>query len=324
MIRAAAWPAVLGLAAVAAAQDPPPPGPAPPGPVAQTDERAKPRWRVAHRVHEGLVYSVEEIRRKHLRYKLGNVAGEDGKAKEVPAEVERVSRESWTDTVRGAANGAPTKLERHYHARTAYERHHTTTQDVQVRRPLHGRTLELRREGGVVRAKSLTGEDLKAEDSAELRLLPGIVAFLPEQPVAVGDRWRLNARAVNRLLGDAAAGGTTTVSAAFGSLEAVTDQDVGNGVRHRVATLQVEFALATRLRPDLMLVSKLRGTIAVDLTAESLLRAQLTGTLTATSDAKTIAAGAVSVEVNGEVDIRVVVVPGRVDPGRVAPRGSGR
>lgn len=278
--------------------------------------------RIAHRVHSGLVYSVEELRRKHLRYVLGNVAGKDGKAQEVPAEVEQISRESWTDTIRETAGGLPTRLERHYHARTSYERHHTTTQDVQVRRPLHGRTLELRTTEAGVRVKAMTGGDLKAADTADIRLLPAVLAFLPEKPVGVGERWRLNARSVGRLLG--APGTGSKVSGAFASLESIEMVELRPGMRHRIAVLKAEFTLATPLRPDLVLESKLRGTVRVDLTAEQLLRADLTGTLSAKSDPRSIPKGAVSVEVKGEVAFRVIVKPGRVDPGGAAASGGRR
>jgi hypothetical protein len=298
----------------------------PPAPATPREEPpGVEKFRIVHRVHTGLVYSVEELRRKHLRYVMGNVAGADGKAAEVPAEVERVSREAWTDTIRETAGGRPTKLERHYHARTAYERHHTTTQDVQVRRPLHGHTLELRETSTGVRVKSINGSsDLKPEDTAELRLLPTVVAFLPEKPVAVGQRWRLNSRAVGRLLGNTGDGPGTQISGAFASLHSVQVETLKPGIRHRIAVLKVEFVLATRLRADLVLESKLRGTVRVDLTAERLMRADLTGTLTAKSDPDRIPAGAVSVEVSGDVAVRVLVRPGRVDPGRARPRGSGR
>jgi hypothetical protein len=281
------------------------------------------RVRIVHKVHDGLVYSVEEPRRKQLRYVLGNVAGKDGNATEVPAEVERVSRESWTDVIRAHAGGVPTKLERHYHARTAYERHHTTTQDLQLRRPLHGRTLELRTTNHGVRAKAMTGDELTPEASAGLRMLPAVVAFLPADAVAVGDRWRLDQRAVSRLLGEGESAGTK-ISGAFAAFRAIEVVELRPGMRHRIAVLDVEFSLATTLRPDLVLTSSLKGTIRVDLTAEQLMRADLTDTLAAKSDAATVTAKDVLVDLKGEVAIRVLVRPGRVDPGRVAPRGSGR
>ncbi len=317
---------VACLLVVLAAPQEVPPEPAPPAPSGpRGDPPAAAQVRIVHRVHPGLVYSVEELRRKHLRYVMGNVAGEDGKAREVPAEVEQVSREAWTDTIRETAGGRPTKLERHYHARTAYERHHTTTQDLQVRRPLHGRTLELRSTAAGVRVRAMSGtDDLDPKETGALRLLPAVVAFLPEKPVAVGQRWRLTSRAVGRLLGSTGGGPGTQISGAFASLKSVRVETLKPGIRHRIAVLEVEFALATRLRADLVLESKLRGTIRVDLTAQQLMRADLTGTLTAKSDPDRLPKGAVSVQVSGEVAVRVLVRPGRLDPGRVSPRGSGR
>ncbi|MHC5018756.1 MAG: hypothetical protein ACYTGX_01335 [Planctomycetota bacterium] len=308
--------AVIALAGAAVAQEPEAAPPAPPA-------EAPARVRIVHKVHEGLVYSVEEIRRKQLRYTMGNVAGADGKAVEVPAEVERVSREAWTDTVRATAGGVPTRLERHYHARTAYERHKTTTQEVQLRRPLHGRTVELRTTDQGVRVKAMTGDELAAEDTAGLRLLPAVTAFLPAQPVAVGEQWRLDRRAVARLLGDGASAGTR-ISDAYAALREVRVETLKPGLRHRIAVLAVRFTIATTLRSDLVLTSTLRGTIRVDLTAEQLLRADLTGSLEAASDPSRLTGSEVTVELKGEVAIRVLVRPGRLDPGRPAPRGSGR
>jgi len=165
-----------------------------------------------------------------------------------------------------------------------------------------------------------TGGELKPEDAPELRLLPAVTAFLPVRAVAVGERWRLNARAVGRLIGEQRA--DTKVSGAFGTLKEIQWVELKPGMRHRIALIEAEFKLATQLRADLVLESKLRGIVRVDLTSERLLRADLTGTLQAKSDPRRIPKRAVSVEVTGDVAFRVVVMPGRVDPG--GADGGGR
>lgn len=270
------------------------------------DALAPERHRIVHRVAQGQVTTIEHLTTKVLRYRFRRVEGGEGPEREVPAEVEHLERRQYTDTIRAAADGAPTRIERHVHAHTTASEIRPSNQRTAEQKALHGRTLWLTREGAGPaarwRATTAAGEPVPG-GAADPPPVPALAGFLPSDPVAVGEAWTLDATAVRAVLGD----GWRDLEVREGraSLHAV----VTDGPR-RLARLEVRLSWVAAHEEVLVLEAALAGPVVVDLQAARLVRADLHGTLRVTTRPEARTRGVADTEVEGTLAMRWRFVDG--------------
>lgn len=271
------------------------------GAAASAQDGAEPaRHRLEHRATEGQVVTVEQLTTKVLRYRFRRVAGGEGPEGEVKTEVEHVERRLHTDTVRAAAGGRPTRLDRHVQAHTTASEIRPSGQRTAEQKALHGRRLLLAREGDGVTARWLAatpqGEAVPGAE-ADPPPVPAPAGFLPPAPVAESEGWALTEPAVRAVLGEGWR--DLKVREARATLATV----VRDGER-RLARIEVRLAWVATHEGVMVFEASLAGPLVLDLAASRLVRADLAGTLRITTGPEARARAVADTEVEGTLAMR--------------------